>query len=212
MACKEFECGIMEILYDEIEPSSRERLEAHLDTCSDCRTELAELTAGRNALAASTPDIPDAPSVIILNTTPELSHNRSFLGRYGMFAAGFAAAALMMAVGLATGYYLAPESSLALGENAGLNAQIDLVDQDQFQAELDSRDARLADLINRTSSQTQADLTRFSSALDSRRKQDLRFVLSEIMATEAWAGQAIGENRQSLRHLSLANEPGVTQW
>jgi len=212
MACKEFECGIMEMLYGEVEPSSRERLEAHLASCDDCRTELAELTAGRALLAASAPEIPDAPRVIILNTAERATQRRSFFGRYGMFAAGFAAAALMMAVGLATGYYVAPVSPTPLGDHAGLNAQIDLVDQAQLQNEMDTRDARLIELIDHKSGQTQADLTRFSSALDSRRKQDLRFVLSEIMATEAWAGQAIGENRQSLRHLTLANEPGVTQW
>jgi hypothetical protein len=212
MACKEFECGIMEMLYGEVEPSARERLEAHMASCDDCRTELAELTAGRALLAASAPEIPDAPGVVILNTPERATQGDSFFGRYGMFAAGFAAAALMMAVGLATGYYLAPVSSTSLGDVAGLNAQIDLVDQAQLQNEMDTRDTRLIELIDHKSGQTQADLTRFSSALDSRRKQDLRFVLSEIMATEAWAGQAIGENRQSLRHLTLANEPGVTQW
>ena len=148
MACKEFECGIMEMLYGEVEPSSRERLEAHLASCDDCRTELAELTAGRTILAASAPEIPDAPRVIILNAAERATQGRSFFGRYGMFAAGFAAAALMMAVGLATGYYLAPVSPTPLGDHAGLNAQIDLVDQAQLQNEMDTRDARLLELID----------------------------------------------------------------
>ncbi len=212
MACKEYETGLMEILYDEIEPPHRKALEAHLASCAGCRAELAGLRADRDMLAAASPDVPEAPRVIILNTTPGTSGGRTFFGRYGMFAAGFAAAALMMAAGLATGFYLVPDGSVALSEDPGLTAQIDLVDQAQLQNELNARDARLVNLIDRKSGETQADMTRFSSALDSRRKQDLRFVLSEIMATEAWAGQAIGENRQSLRHLTFANEPGVTQW
>lgn len=212
MACKEFESGLMEMLYDEIEPSRQKELLAHIASCSNCRTELEELTASRNVLAATSPMVPEAPRVIILDRSSEASGHRIFFGRYGMFAAGFAAAALMMAAGLVTGFYLAPDDALALNENPGLTAQIDLVDQAQLQSELNARDARLVDLIDHKSVETEANMTRFSSALDSRRKQDLRFVLSEIMATEAWAGQAIGENRQSLRHLTLVNEPGVTQW
>jgi len=213
MGCKAYEAGLMEILYDEIDPERRKIVEDHLSKCADCRTELETLAGTRASLAGGRPEVPEAPRVIFLAPGHFTSGgSQSFFGRYRMFAAGFAAALVMLAAGLAAGFYLAPERTLALKDHPGLTAQADLVDRQQFERELDARDARIQQWIDQRTGETEATFSRFSTALDSRRKQDLRFVLGEIMATEAWTGQAIGENRRYLKNLTQVNRPAVTRF
>ena len=119
-----------------------------------------------------------------------------------MFAAGFAAATVLLAAGLAAGLAMSPEPVV----------RIDLVDQSQLQQALDSREARLIYLLDQRSGQVQTSLAEFSSTIESRRKEDFRLLVGELISSEMWTGRAIHENRESLRHLALASQPGVTQW
>ena len=129
-----------------------------------------------------------------------------------MFAAGFAAATVLLAAGLAAGLVLSPAGEIPIAEHPELKAQIDLIDRSQLDQALDARDARIMNMIDQRSGQVQTSLTEFSSALEARRREDLRLVLGELITTEMWTGKAIHENRESLRHLTLASQPGVTQW
>lgn len=129
-----------------------------------------------------------------------------------MFAAGFAAAAVLLAAGLATGLALAPRGGTPLPVEPREAAETQLVDRSQLDQLLDARDARILNLMDQQSGQVQDSLTAFSSAVEARRKEDLRLVLGELITTEMWTGKAITENRESLRHLTLAGQPGVTQW
>lgn len=203
MACSKWRDHLLEKLYGEIDGNRLAELDRHLAACDACARELDVLGLTRKTLADASPAVPEPPGVILLREGAASAGNWwRRPGGFRMFAAGFAAATVLLAAGLAAGLFLSP------GEEAG----IDLVDQSQLQQALDSREARLMNLLDQRSGQVQTTLVEFGSAMEARRKEDFRLLLGELITSEMWTGKAIYENRESLRHLALANQPGVTEF
>jgi hypothetical protein len=48
--------------------------------------------------------------------------------------------------------------------------------------------------------------------LDQRRRDDLRFILEQLVASEMRNGVAIDETQQAVRYLAVANDPRMTEW
>ncbi len=90
---------LMDYLYDEAAPSERRLVEAHLDTCDDCRAEIRAFRRVREDLLAW--DVPDTPSVWtpFVTTTPVPWYRQ--VPAWAMTAA----AGIMFAVGLAGGMF-----------------------------------------------------------------------------------------------------------
>lgn len=88
---------LMDYLYDEAAPSERRLVEAHLETCDDCRDEIRAFRRVREDLLAW--DVPDTPSVWtpFVTTTPAPWYRQ--VPAWAMTAA----AGIMFAVGLAGG-------------------------------------------------------------------------------------------------------------
>jgi len=214
MACNEWKERLLDKLYGEIEEGSGAELDRHLIACEACRLELDALAQTRRTLSEASPAVPEPSGVIVLGH-PGMQETAGWWRRSGgfrMFAAGFAAATLLLAAGIVAGIAWSSGGEIPIGSHPDLKAEIDLVDQLQLDEALDARDARIMNMIDQRSGQVQTSLTEFSSALEARRKEDLRLVLGELITTEMWTGKAIHENRESLRHLTLAGQPGVTQW
>ena len=51
-----------------------------------------------------------------------------------------------------------------------------------------------------------------AASLDQRRKDDLRFILEQLVASEVRNGAAIDETQQAVRYLAVANDPRMTEW
>jgi hypothetical protein len=211
MACNEWKDQLLDKLYGELEGQARLELERHLSDCDPCRLELAALDRTRQSLAEGAPAVPEPPRVVLLGQPSGRSWWRRS-GGFRMFAAGFAAATVLLAAGIAAGIAWSSGGRLDTGTPPDLTAEIELVDRLQLDEALDARDARIMSMIDQRSGQVQASLAEFGSAIEARRKEDLRLVLGELITTEMWTGKAIHENRESLRHLTLAGQPGVTQW
>jgi hypothetical protein len=215
MACNEWRDRLLDKLYGELEGQAQLELERHLTTCHPCRQELAALDLTRQTLAEGAPAVPEPPRVLLLDHPGGADSGSSWWRRPGgfrMFAAGFAAATVLLAAGIAAGIAWSAGNGLSTGTPPDLTAEIDLVDRLQLDEALDARDARIMNMIDQRSGQVQTSLAEFGSAIEARRKEDLRLVLGELITTEMWTGKAIHENRESLRHLTLAGQPGVTQW
>ncbi len=203
MACSEWRDHLLEKLYGEIEADRLAELDRHLISCDACTRELDSLGLTRQTLVDASPAVPEPPGLILLRE--EAAPAGNWWRRPGgvrMFAAGFAAATMLLAAGLAAGLAISPEPVV----------RIDLVDQSQLQQALDSREARLINLLDQRSAHVQTSLAEFGSTMESRRKEDFRLLVGELISSEMWTGRAIHENRESLRHLALASQPGVTQW
>ena len=215
MFCNDWRDRLLDKLYGEIGEEDRIRLDRHLVSCRECRLELDSLRFARQALSEAAPAVPEPPRVILLNhagTGPRETVWWRRPGGFRMFAAGFAAATILLAAGIAAGIAMSSDGEIPVGAPPELTAEIDLVDRLQLNEALDARDARIMNMIDQRSGQVQSSLTAFGSALEARRQEDLRLVLGELITTEMWTGKAIHENRESLRHLTLAGQPGVTQW
>jgi hypothetical protein len=215
MVCNEWRDRLLDRLYGEIEGQARIELDRHLEDCEPCRLELEELDGTRKSLSAASPAVPEPPRVVLLGQPDLRGAGTGWWSRPGgfrMFAAGFAAGTVLLAAGMAAGIAWSSGGGPSTGSPPDLTAEIDLVDRMQLDEALDARDARIMNMIDQNSGQVQTSLAEFGSAIEARRKEDLRLVLGELITTEMWTGKAIHENRESLRHLTLASQPGVTQW
>jgi anti-sigma factor RsiW len=203
MACSEWRDHLLEKLYGEIDGDRLAELDRHLLACDACTRELDSIGLAHKTLAGASPDVPEPPGLILLREEVAPAGNWwRRPGGFRMFAAGFAAATVLLAAGLATGLAMSPEPE----------ARIDMVNQSQMQQALDSREARLMNLLDQRSEQVHTSMAEFGSTMESRRKEDFRLLVGELISSEMWTGRAIHENRESLRHLALASQPGVTQW
>ncbi|MET3163319.1 UNVERIFIED_ORG: anti-sigma-K factor RskA [Arthrobacter sp. UYEF10] len=125
-----------------LDPADSQRFEAHLESCADCRTELAEfesLPALLDALpvpdavaltAGARPGVaPDPASSVPLTVLDELAHRRRKLRRRWAALVG-AVAAACLALGLAAAPLLsrppAPDASYSVQSGNGLQFSIDL--------------------------------------------------------------------------------------
>jgi hypothetical protein len=208
MACNEWMDPIVGKLYGEIDEDRLAELDRHLLECAECSRELADLEKTRLVLSDASPSVPDHPGVIILGDLQKQEEGSGASrwrrpGGFRMFAAGFAAAMLLLAAGVTIGMMLSPGKE---------PVPSDLVNRVQMEQALDAREARLINLLDQRSGQVQDSMVELSNAMESRRREDFRLLLGELITSEMWTGKAINENRESLRHLALASQPGVTEW
>ena len=202
-------------LYDELDPDDARRLESHLGECAVCRDELVRLGAARELLRQAEPELPMSPRVVLLTPRP-------FRRPMWAFAAGFACAVLVLAAGLGAGWTLrgAGESG-ALGQVAAGLTRADV------EGLIREQEARLARRLEpapsgaQTSSQvtlaaavTKKDLdeafSRFERKVDGRRAADLGYVLDAITSSELRSSARIGQTRDALRYVALANDPRIS--
>jgi hypothetical protein len=218
MACDNWKERLVAGLYDELEGPQREELEAHLEACSACRNEMEELNGARESLRLAEPAVPYAPRVVVLER-PERK-----IRSWWSFAAGFACASLLLAVGLFAGMQIAaggadnPVIPFDPADPYGAVPASDTVTRQEMEAALQNQEARLRALYtdNRPDMLSPQDLdTRFASfetSLDQQRRNDLRFLLQEIFAAEVRSGTAIDETQRAVRYLAVANHPAVSEW
>lgn len=210
MACNDWKAALAARLYEDIDPAEDADLDAHLAACAACRLALDELRRVRSVLAEAAPAAPPAPGIVIVARP---SRWRPALA----FAAGLAAASLL-GLGLATGYLMrAP----------GPSDQADLDAQEMIRREVDRRMATLRGTMPPaagpsdvqpvaaphpvTASDLERALAHLERRIDGSRADDLDYVLGEIRESERRTQSWIGDTRQALRYVALANDPGLSQ-
>lgn len=216
MECKEWKEMMVAELYGELNPGDKALLDRHLSGCDHCRRELDELEAGRQILQEAEPLVPAAPRVVVLPSPA------TRIRSWWSFAAGFAAASLLLAAGLVTGWTMAgntfgdrPASPQAINTDL---LPAGLVYQEDLDAALRSNREQLhggfAEPLPDTLSRQYLDnrLTTLASNMDQRRRDDLQFLLEQILASEMRSGVAIDETQKAVRYLAVANNPGMSEW
>jgi hypothetical protein len=213
MACDKWKERLVAGLYDELPGAERELLDRHLESCSECRAEMEELAGARESLRLAEPSVPYAPRVVVLDRPGRRSLS------WWNFAAGFACATLLLVVGAAAGWGLADRSDrTVIPAEEVRSADADFLQREDLDRALQAQEARFRSMMSEGRGEllSPADLdTRFASFesnLDQRRRNDLRFLLQEILAAEVRSGTAIDETQQAVRYLAVANHPGVSEW
>ncbi len=146
---------VVDFLYDELSASDRLAVERHLKECAACRTELAELSGTRMALASWSPPDSELGFTIVRKAAPEPQRSAwTFRPAWGLAAAavlvlGVAAAIANLEVrydsnGLIvrTGWANAAQSAPVAPASAGTVATT----SEEWKANLEQLDARLQQL------------------------------------------------------------------
>ena len=227
MSCEEsWKEVLVSRLYDEITPDEEERLSHHLASCKACSEELEELSSARRLLGEAEPTIPAPPRVLVLDP-------RSRRPFWSAFAAGFAAAGLLLGAGITAGWLMAggrgspsaPSGEIVIDlpgqpdPPVALATLEDRLDSQRNQIQYLYTSMGLPD-SHRGSEPTRAQpvrvLTRkeFESGLDllrnqvrQRRSQDLQILLEEIVGVEVRTDARIGETQEALGYMILASDP-----
>lgn len=214
MACDTWIPHLVALVYDELEPDDADRLRAHLVTCHACAEAVERLRNTREVLQEAVPSVPDVPRVVILARPDRWRAWRPV-------AAGLVVATLVGA-GTVVGYALAPRPATPLPA------------PDDWALQGPTLERRISDLetaIARgqavgpgieaarpaatrtpvTEKQMRSALTELERRLDGSRAADIDYVLGEIRASERRTQSWIGDTREALRYVALANNPGVGQ-
>ncbi len=213
--CEAFKELLVARLYDELDADDARRLESHLGDCGVCREELVRLGAARELLRHAEPELPVSPRVVLLAPRP-------FRRPMWAFAAGFACALLVLAAGLGAGWTLrgAGESGASGQVAAGLTrADVEGLIREQ-EARLARRlepapsGAKPSSPAALEAAVTKKDLddafSRFEKKVDGRRAADLGYVLDAITSSELRSSARIGQTRDALRYVALANDPRIS--
>ncbi len=211
MDCKDFHELLVTRIYDELEPEDSDRLDAHLRDCAACAEELVRLGAARDLLRQAEPELPASPRVVLLTPRP--------LRRpVWTFAAGFACAMIVLAIGLGAGWTLRGPAAGGATAPALTRAEVEGLIRDQ-ESRLLSRAATLPTEPAKTRAPLEAALTRkdlddafsrFEKKIDGRRAADLGYVLDAITSSELRSSARIGQTREALRYVALASNPGIS--
>ena len=226
MSCERWKPVLVAHLYDEIDAAERAALTEHLAGCADCRREMEELAVARERIREVELDVPSAPRLLVLSSRPRA---RLVLA----FAAGVACALLLGAAAGVAGYRLAgggasaatgvaSEPVTASGDDA-IRREVDRR-WSALEAELKARadgtrpaspasqavPARTRDVAI-TREQLETALSRFERRMNASRSSDIDYVLNQIAASEERTGFRIGETRQALRYVALANNPALSE-
>lgn len=228
MSCEPFKPALVAHLYDEIDDSERAALIEHLAGCEACRREVEELAAARERIRSADLDVPAAPRLLVLSPRPRA---RLALA----FAAGIASALLLGAAAGVVGYRFGgtgiavagPTGSsvepVSAGSDEAIRREVDRrwsAMEAQLKARVDgTRPAALpsqavparTDAVPVTREQLETALSRFERRINASRASDIDYVLNQIAASEQRTGFRIGETRQALRYVALANNPALTE-
>lgn len=215
MACQGWNEMLVARLYDELSGPDSRKLDDHLAGCVGCRRELETLAESRAWLATARPEIPSAPRIVVLRSRQPA---QSWMG----FAAGFAAAALLLVAGLAGGWAWAerarPAASgtdlVARGERpAGPSltaTPVEYVTPAQFrelEQRLDRNDGRLEQIRSAiparvmTPEEFRTQLAAFRQDHELRRDAEMQMLLQEIAGVEVRTGARIGQTQDVLEDL-----------
>ena len=217
MSCEEsWKEVLVSRLYDEITPDEEERLSHHLASCKACSEELEELSSARRLLGEAEPTIPAAPRVLVLDP-------RSRRPFWSAFAAGFAAAGLLLGAGLTLGWLMAGgggSPSAPSGEIViDLPTLEDRLDRQRNQIQYiytsmglpdshrGSEPMRAQPVRVLTRKEFESGLDRLRNQVSQRRSQDLQILLEEIMGVEVRTDARIGETQEALGYMILASDP-----
>lgn len=207
MACKDWQEWIVSDLYGELDDERRRDLRAHLERCESCRCERDDLAGARSLLRDASPEIPPSRQVVVLGEATRAQ------ARWRGFAAGFAAASILLAAGWLVGRASVPDVA-RLADPAERDAMpvAEFIDRDTFQHALDQQRNEYRALLDRPATDDMdATLVNLQAAWELQRREDLEFVLQQIVAAEARTGARIGENRQALQYIALSERPDLTE-
>lgn len=207
MACKEWEEWLVSDLYDELDEERRDDLRHHLERCEACRAAQDELAGARSVLRDASPEIPPSRQVLVLERPTR------FAARWRGFAAGFAAATILLAAGWLVGRASGPAGTRLTHPSGGDAVPVaEFIDRDTFQSALDQQRSEYRSLFDRPAGdEVDAALVNLQAAWEQQRREDLEFVLRQIAAAEVRTGTRIGENRQALRYIALSDRPDLTE-
>ncbi|MBZ5638913.1 MAG: zf-HC2 domain-containing protein [Acidobacteriia bacterium] len=213
MACEAYRDLLVARLYDELDPADAGRLDAHLERCTACRDDLAQLAFAREQLRRAESLFPVSPRVVLLSPRP-------FRRPIWAFAAGFACAMIVLAAGLGAGWTLRDrETPVGAGSNplaAGVTrAEVEGLLRQQ-EATLDHRleAARISAPASPAAALTREDLdaafSRLEKKIEGRRAADMGYLLDAISASELRSNTRLGQTREALRYVALASDPRVS--
>lgn len=223
MSCKHWKEDWVARLYDELEPAEERLLEQHLADCEECARRLDELAASRRMLREACPEVPAAPSVVVLRP-------RRFSGPAWAWAAGAACAMLVFALGLAAGRRLPGAAFLGGSEPAApaaatpaagsaalpqefLRARLDPLLQriETLEASLASCSAEPEGEAGLTRAQFEEEIARLERRADVKRARDFEFLLGEIGAAEMRTGTYLNQTREALQMVAMRTDPRLTE-
>lgn len=224
MSCERWKPLLVARLYDEIDDADRVTLDEHLAGCAACRGEMEDLGEARERIHRADLDVPAAPRLLVLAPRPRA--RLAFA-----FAAGMACALLLGTVAGVAGYRLggarvaaapsAPAQTVAASNDEATRREVDRR-WSVLEAELRAKAAKTppvvpasapvrADAYPVTREQLDTALSRFERRINASRASDIDYVLNQIAASEERTGFRIGETRQALRYVALANNPALTE-
>jgi hypothetical protein len=191
MGCKAWREEWVAQLYGEVTPEERERIEAHLGGCSDCRETMRQLDATRSALAESAPAVASAPPVVLLRP------RRAWGAAWG-FAAGLAAAALLFFFG----------SAVASRQESDLEDRLAKLEQVSA-TRVAERPQADGEWLTRT--QFQEEMERIARRHRREREEDLDYLMRWFAASEQRTGKFMNRTQQALTYLALRDDPQLSE-
>ena len=217
MSCDRWNEQLVAALYDELNEAERNELDLHLAGCADCRREMDELAGARDSLRLAEPHVPYSPRVVVLESP------RRRIRSWWSFAAGFACASLLLCAGLVAGWQMAQpggDRTVIPYDQVGPDASVPagFVTREELTAAMTAQEQRLQSIYRDGNGEVVSPgdldtrLSRLENGINQQRRNDLRFVLQEILASELRAGSAIDETQQAVRYLAVANQPGLSEW
>jgi len=221
MACHEFHERIIGRLYGEIADEAHAALDAHLAGCAACRTDLDELSRVRDAVRECEPPVPIAPRLVVLRERPTV--------RPALLAASILGAALVagasagggyallrnhgnggaVAPPVATGVARTPVAQGPSATTASLPSTTASTDAPGRESASAARQAATPAARPLTREEIDAALARFERRVDAGRATDLRYMMTQLAASEVRSGQRIGQTNEALRYVALASNPGM---
>jgi hypothetical protein len=220
MSCTTWNDSLTERLYGEITPEADAALDAHLATCTDCRSTLDAFEGVRARLREDEPLTPRVPRVVVLRSRPRF--------RPALMAASLLSAAVLAGTGAGLGYALGrgdapatPSVATAGPTKAGVS------NEEAVRLEVDRRLAAWEASHGKTAGATTAagsaddplvsasalrsEFAKFERRLNGARASDLDYVLDEIAAAEYRVGSRLGKTNDALRTVALASNGYVTE-
>lgn len=227
MKCHSWNDEWVASLYGEMDETELSEMERHLAGCEECSQHLRQLTATRQLLAENSSSVGQgSPRVVVLNAA------RPRRREGWRFAAGFAAAAALFALGIFVGVQAFPRQPMVL---AGNSNGIDIADPQatkidaipaadithlrQNYATLDQRLGRIENWLPQdegdrlpqiaTENRLQLAVGRLNQEFDQRRAEDLQFLFDAILAADAEARQRDTRTLQVLEVMEARRDPNV---
>jgi hypothetical protein len=226
MACKQWKDEWVAYLYDEIEPQETAVLEQHLNSCGDCQETLDALSATRGILKQSTPPVPLAPRVLMLQPRPRLRPAWAF-------AAGLAAAAAVFAIGMMAGQFgMDPaEKTTPIAQSSQEFSLADfdgMVPREEFDHAMQQTRSDFNQRIDQLAQPAAQPKLQYADNLVTREvydngiltlekqmndglERDYVLILQQMVAAEVRTQNRINSNRRVLQAVTYASNPAIVE-